>query len=194
MSGKDNILNPELIKILKIFLISSFALVLVLSFFNTYRANNTDEDKTFKVQDSNRLFFMNVRSIQYVREYRKDAGMTLFRPKGELQEGNLPSLNPAIILNPRKDEAYIYFELSQAEFPVQIEVLTAGDSLIFDFSGGNNKENYALFRKIQPFWENEASFMLRIGKEVFPLWDDPKQIEALKTISEDYLRLLNQTN
>lgn len=194
MPGKDPILSPELIKILKIFLFSSFGLVVIFSFFNSYRANNTDEDKTFKVLDSNRLFFLNVRSIQYDREYRKDAGMSLFRHKKRIIPDSVPSLYPALILNPKREEGYIYFELNQAEFPIQLKVLAGEDSLVIDFSGGNNEENYAFFRKLRPFWEQEGKFYLKTTNKEYPIWTDSKELDVLNTISEDYLRLLNQAN
>lgn len=193
MPARDPVLTPELVRIMKIFLLSSLSFVLIFSFFNSYRADNTHRDRTFQMSDSNRLFFMNVRSIHYDREYRKDAGMSLFRHRKRFQSDTLPSLDPVLILNTKKEEAYIYFELQQGEFPVHITASSDKDTLRVDFSGGNNEENYALFQKLKPFWENSADFEIEIQGKVYPIWGGENELEVLKTVSEDYFRLLNQS-
>lgn len=192
MASQDKILTPELVKILKIFLFSSFGLVLIFSFFNSYRANNTQKDRTFLVSDSDRLFFLNLRAIYYDREIRRDAGMTLFRHSQRLQSGSSPSLDPAIILNPVKEEAYILWELRNADFPIEILVANDGDSLRFPFSNGNNLDHYGLFQELKPLILDDYSFEILVNGEKSPLWENEKEREILKTLVEDYLRLLNQ--
>ena len=73
MSSKAPVLTPDLIKVLKIFLGSALGIVLLLSFFDGYRANNTGKDRAFQVADADRLFFVNLRSIHYDREVRPEA-------------------------------------------------------------------------------------------------------------------------
>ena len=194
MSKRDPILTPELIRILKIFLFSSFSLVLVFSFFNSYRADNTKKDRTFHVSDSNRLFFMNVRSIHYEREYRKDAEMTLFKHKKRYKSVQTPTLDPVLILNPKGEEAYIYFELTKGDFPIQLVAISNSDSVVFNFAGGNNEENLLFFKKLAPLWQEEYRYDLKIGDTHFKIWADAKEREVLNTVAEDYFRLLNQTN
>ena len=194
MSKRDPIFTPELVKVLKIFIFSSLALVLVLSFFNGYRANNSGEDRTFRVTDSNRLYFQNVRSIHYDREIRQDASMTLFRHRNRLETDTLPSLDLVIILNPVKDDAYIYFELKNGEWPIQIRTTYSGMVETIDFGNGNNLDHFDLLRKITPAIEQNAQFELILGGKIYPLWAEEKEKDVFKTVSEDYFRLLDITN
>lgn len=194
MSKRDPILTPELVKILKIFFGSSLILVLFFSFFDDYRANYSGEDRTFRVADSNRLYFQNVRSIYYDREVRQDAGMVLYRHRKRLRSDSIPTLDLVIILNPVKDDAYIYFELRNADWPIQIRVDSLAVKKSFDFANGNNQGHFQLFEKLVPLVEENAEFELVLGEKTFPLWAGEKEKESLRAIAEDYLRLLSLTN
>ena len=192
MPAKDPVLTPELLRVIKIFLFSALGLVLVLSFFNSYRADNTGQDRTFRVADADRLYFLNVRGLSYDREVRKDAGMTLFRHgKRKVDEEN-PTFFPLIIQNPIKDEAYIYFELLHADYPIKIISKSAETIDSVEFSNGNNQDHFDLMKRIKPWIEADYDFELAISGKRFPLWSDEKEKDVLKTIMEDYFRLLNQ--
>ncbi|MDP2040893.1 MAG: hypothetical protein Q8S14_07045 [Algoriphagus sp.] len=191
MAQSDQVLTPELVKLLKIFIFLSLGLVLILSFFNSYRANNTGEDKSYRVNDSNRLYFMNVRAIHYDREVRRDAGMTLFRHGKRLQSDAQPTLDLVILLNPVKDDAYIYFELKNADWPIRLSAKTDKDVLVFDFSNGNNDEHFGLIQKLKPLIQANAEFELILDGKTFPIWSNEKEKEAVKSVVEDYFRLLN---
>jgi hypothetical protein len=194
MKQRDPIFTPELIKILKIFIFSALGVVLVLSFFNSYRADNTGEDRTFRVADSDRIYFQNVRSINYERENRKDAGMVLFRHRQRLQTESRPTLDLVILMNPTKDEAYIYFELKNAEWPIQIQVDSLGEMKTYDFANGNNQDHLSLFQKLLFAIEKDLDFELAVEGESYPLWAGEKEKQALKTVMDDYLRLLAKTD
>jgi hypothetical protein len=194
MTKRDPVLTPELVKILKIFIFSALGLALILSFFNDYRANNSGEDRTFRVDDSNRLYFLNVRSIFYDREIRRDAGMTLFRHGKRFQSDSLPTLDVVILLNPAKDDAYVYFDLKNADWPIQIRAKKAGKEEIFAFSNGNNSDHFTFLKKLKPFIEQDSDFELTVGEKSFPLWSEEKEKLAIKSVTEDYFSLLGQTN
>jgi len=194
MTKSDLVLTPELIKILKIFLFSSLGLVLVLSFFNGYRANNSGEDRTFKVSDSNRIYFMNVRSIHYDREIRRDAGMTLYRHGKRMQSESRPTLDPVILLSSGNENAYIYFDLKNAKWPIQISARTVTATEVFDFSNGNNFDHFSMLQNLRSSIQKNAEFALVSNGKPIPLWSKETEKEAVKVIVEDYLRLLNQTN
>ncbi len=194
MPTKDPVLTPELLRLIKIFLFSALGLVLVLSFFNSYRADNTGQYRTFRVADADRLYFLNVRGLSYDREVRKDAGMTLFRHgKRKVDEEN-PTFFPLIIQNPIKDEAYIYFELLHADYPIKIISKSAETIDSVEFSNGNNLDHLDLMIKIKPWIEADYEFELAISGKRYPLWSDEKEIDVLKTVIEDYFRLLNQSD
>lgn len=194
MTKRDPVLTPELVKILKIFIFSALGLALILSFFNDYRANNSGEDRTFRVDDSDRLYFLNVRSIFYDREIRRDAGMTLFRHGKRVQSDALPTLDVVILLNPAKDEAYVYFDLKNAEWPIQIRAKAAGKDQIFEFSNGNNSDHYDFLKKLKPLIEQDSDFELIVGGKSFPFWSEEKEKLAIKSVTDDYFSLLGQTN
>ncbi|WP_162416336.1 hypothetical protein [Cyclobacterium roseum] len=63
-SNKDQ-LSREMYRLLKIFGTASLGLVLLLSFFNEYRASNSGEDPEFAITDAGFLFFKNIRRIDY---------------------------------------------------------------------------------------------------------------------------------
>lgn len=194
MAKRDPVLTPELVKVLKIFIFSSLGLVLALSFFNEYRANNSGEDRTFKMNDSNRIYFLNVRSIHYDREIRRDAGMTLYRHGKRLQSDSIPILDLVILLNSNKENAYIYFELKNAEWPIQISAQTATETQVFNFSNGNNTDHYSMLEKLKPVIFENAEFELISEGKTFQIWSKEMEKEAIKSVIEDYFRLLNQTN
>lgn len=194
MAQRDPVLTPELVKILKIFILSSLGLVLVFSFFNGYRANNSGDDRTFRINDSNRLYFLNVRSIYYDKEIRRDAGMTMYRHGKRRVNETEPTLDLVILLNSGKEEAYIYFELKNAEWPIGISAKSAEKSQIFEFANGNNLEHFAMIQNLRSLIEENAEFELIIDEKPIPLWSKDMEKEAVKSVVEDYFRLLNQTN
>ncbi|MDR7128474.1 hypothetical protein J2X69_000806 [Algoriphagus sp. 4150] len=185
-------LSPELIKLLKIFGLISIGLVLLLSFFNTKRANNSGEDLSFRMTSSSRMYFLNVRVINYDRETRSDAGMLLFRHgKREVSKSN-PTLDLVIILNNSKDEAYLYLEPVNVEWPLEIRASSGGTQEEFQLQNGNNSEFLRYVRQLEPWITNEAKFEIKQNATWVDLWSNPKEKEALKTILEDYFRLINK--
>ena len=194
MPARDPLLTPELIKILKIFIFSSLGLVFIFSFFNSYRADNTGLDRTFKASDAEKLYFLNVRSIHYDRGVRRDAGMTLFRHGKRMQSDSFPTFDPVIVLNPVKDEAYIFFELLNAEYPISIHAYSGSDSQSIQFSIGNNQDHFRLMNQLKPWIEANYQIELRAENQSFPIWSTEKEKEVFKTIAEDYFRLINQAD
>ena len=192
MSSKAPVLTPDLIKVLKIFLGSALGLVLLLSFFDGYRANNTGKDRTFQVADADRLFFVNLRSIHYDREVRQEAEMELFRHGKRRKFDTIPSFFPAILLPSKTKEAYLFFELEGADYPIQIQAIL-GDEVIqipFDLSG--NTAHKSLGEQLWPLLQQQASFKLLVEGKEYPLWQTESDKEVLKTVLTDYFRILNQ--
>ena len=192
MSSKAPVLTPDLIKVLKIFLGSALGLVLLLSFFDGYRANNTGKDRTFQVADADRLFFVNLRSIHYDREVRQEAEMELFRHGKRRKFDTIPSFFPAILLPSKTKEAYLFFELEGADYPIQIQAIL-GDEVIqipFDLSG--NTAHKSLGEQLWSLLQQQVSFKLLVEGKEYPLWQTESDKEVLKTVLTDYFRVLNQ--
>ena len=192
MSSKAPVLTPDLIKVLKIFLGSALGLVLLLSFFDGYRANNTGKERTFQAADADRLFFVNLRSIHYDREVRQEADMELFRHGKRLKSDTIPTFFPAILLPSKTKEAYLFFELEGADYPIQIQVIL-GDEIIqipFDLSG--NTTHKSLGEQLWLLLQQQVSFKLLVEGKEYPLWQTESDQEVLKTVLTDYFRVLNQ--
>ena len=192
MSSKAPVFTPDLIKVLKIFLGSALGLVLLLSFFDGYRADNTGKERTFQAADADRLFFVNLRSIHYDREVRQEAEMELFRHGKRRKFDTIPSFFPAILLPSKTKEAYLFFELEGADYPIQIQVIL-GDEIIqipFDLSG--NTAHKSLGEQLWLLLQQKVSFKLLVEGKEYPLWQTESDQEVLKTVLTDYFRILNQ--
>lgn len=192
MSSKSPVLTPDLIKVLKIFLGSALGLVLLLSFFDGYRADNTGKDRSFKFADADKLFFVNLRSIHYDRELRSQAKMELFRHGKRAKFDTIPRFFPAILFPSKTNEAYLFFELDGADYPIQIQAML-GDEVIqipFDLSG--NTSHKSLGEQLWPLLEQNTSFNLLVEGKEYPLWQTESDQEVLKTVLTDYFRILNQ--
>ena len=192
MSSKAPVLTPDLIKVLKIFLGSALGLVLLLSFFDGYRANNTGKDRTFQVADADRLFFVNLRSIHYDREVRQEAEMELFRHGKRQSDTKTPSFFPAILFPSKKEEAYLFFELEGGDYPIQIQVMDQGKKTKISFDLAGNTAHKALAQQLWPFLQRDASFTWEVNGSKYPLWANESEKEVLKTVLTDYFRVLNQ--
>ena len=192
MSSKAPVFTPDLIKVLKIFLGSALGLVLLLSFFDGYRADNTGKDRSFKVADAEKLFFVNLRSIHYDRELRSEAKMELFRHGKRPKFDTIPTFFPAILLPSKTKEAYLFFELEGGDYPIQIQVIL-GDEVIripFDLSGNTAHKSFG--EQLWPLLQQQASFKLLVEGKEYPLWQTESDQEVLKTVLTDYFRILNQ--
>jgi hypothetical protein len=192
MSSKAPVLTPDLIKVLKIFLGSALALVLILSFFDGYRANNTGKDRAFQVADADRLFFVNLRSIHYDREVRQEAEMELFRHGKRLMSDTIPTFFPALLLHSKQKEAYLFFELEGADYPIQIQANLGDEVIQIPFDLGGNTAHKALGEQLWSLLQQNASFKWTVDGKEYPLWQTESEKEVLKTVLTDYFRILNQ--
>lgn len=192
MLKKSPVLTPDLIQILKIFLGTALVMVLVFSFFDGYRADNTGKGRSFQVADADRLFFINLRSIHYDREIRQEADMVIYRHGKRLKSDTVPSFFPALFLHSKQKEAYLFFELAGGEYPIQIQINTDDHLIQIPFDLGGNAAHKALGEQLWPLVQQNASFSLLVRDKELPLWQTASEKEVLKTVLTDYFRLLNQ--
>jgi len=189
----DPVFTPELIKILKIFGFISISLVLILSLFNTKRANNTGKDLQFRMAASSRIYFLNIRSIHYDREIRSDARMTLFRHSKREKSDSLPLLDLVLILNPQADEAYLYLEPLRIDWPVELRVTNKSDVQFYSFANGNKSELLDYAKTLKPLIAENTKIELKVNEKWIEIWKDPKAKDALLTTIEDY-HILTETD
>ena len=192
MSSKTPVLTADLIKLLKIFLGAAGALVLVLSFFDGHRANNTGAAKSFQIADADGLFFINLRSIHYDRELRPEAQMEIFRHRKRPATASRPSFFPGIIRANQKKEAYLFFELEGVDYPFQLRVTLADEVIQLPVNLGGNASHKDLGEQLWPFLQQNASFTCWVAGKEYPLWQTESEKEVLKTVLNDYFRMLNQ--
>ncbi|WP_232424841.1 hypothetical protein [Algoriphagus resistens] len=133
-----------------------------------------------------------MRAIRYDREGRSDAGMLLFRHGNREISQTKPLLDLVIVLNSVKDEAYLYLEATNVEWPLEIRVFTEGKQAEFRLENGNNSELLAYVRQLRPWIEKDADFEIKDGATWKSIWSKPKEKKALKTLLEDYFRLINE--
>jgi len=191
-SGSDSIFTPELMKIIKIFGLISIGLVLVLSFFNTKRASNTEANPIFRMPDSNRLYFLNIRAIDYDIEIRTDAKLSLYRNDSRAISDEAPTVDFVIILNKGKDEAYLYLEPKNADWPLRLKVQEGNNEQTFEFQNGNKSTFYDYLEKLQPWLSGDSQFQLMTKNGWVKIWENPSEKQAIKTTLEDFYRLINQ--
>lgn len=196
MSDHDKILTPELLRILKIFGLSSMVIVLLLSFFNEHRADNTGDASPTHMTSSNHIYFKNVRQIAYEREKRDDAKMDIFRLKKRIHEEEMHFFNLSIIISRIKDEAYIFVEPSQglsAESPLSVrwhrqKTDTAGK---LTFYAGDRLAHLQFVEAMYPLMEEEEiSFEAEVDGEWKEIMASSKAREAFSTTASDYFRLI----
>ena len=120
--------------------------------------------------------------------------MTLFRHSKRMKSDSLPSFDPVIILNPIKDDGYIFFELQHLEYPVSLQASSDQDSLSIEFSNGNNQDHLKLMNQLKTWIDANYQIVLKKGSQSFPLWSTEKEKDVFKTIAEDYFRLINQAH
>jgi hypothetical protein len=193
-SSQEQIFTPELLKVIKIFGVASVLLVLLLSFFNEKRANNTGREiSELTVMDANRLYFKNVRTAWYDAENRHDAKMDVFRYGKRITEAEMPLLNLAILINRKEREAYIYVETNfETPFILEWRNLENQSRGSLSFEGGDKFSHWQFVKEFYPILLQTSEFFLLKEGDKKPLLLEDKQREALLTTCADFYKLINQ--
>jgi len=197
MSTNDA-LSPELVRIIKIFGAVSIGLVLLLSFFNDRRADNTGSMDEFFVTDASRIYFKNLRQSNYDIERRQDAKMDLFRYDKRVMDTTQNSLNAALILNRSKDAAYLYLEpqgLLKQENPLEVRWQKPnGNKDENSFYQGDRFSHFQFVEEIFPLLDadEEVKFEAKVGDRWFPILTSFQERDALRITLKDYYRLIGK--
>ncbi|AWW30630.1 hypothetical protein DN752_11120 [Echinicola strongylocentroti] len=194
MPANDPILTSELIKIMKIFGLVSVGIVLILSFFNDYRADNSASKGPNHITDSNLLYFKNVRKPYYDIDKNKESKLEIYRLRKRFKNKNLIFVNPSIIISRIRNKAYIFIEPSERlENEAQVEVRWIVDKEIRDtvsFRQGDRRSHYRFVKKIWPLIDGKTKFQVKVAQEWLPILDTEEGQEAFLTTAEDYFRLI----
>lgn len=192
----NEIFNPELIRILKVFGITSILIVFSLSFFNEKKADNSGELKDFRVTDASRIYFRNLRKIYYDVENKADAKLEVYRHSKRIMDSTKNVLNLAMIINKSKNTAYLYLEPQgglKNQFPLEIR-WTNADNKSSGTTSFYQGDRYSHLRFVQEITshiiKDDVQFEAKIGEDWFPVLLDGNERLAFKTTSKDYFRLL----
>ncbi|MGY6742648.1 MAG: hypothetical protein ACXIUQ_07935 [Cecembia sp.] len=194
MSSAKDSFSPEMIRIFKIFGLGSLLFVLLLSFFNEKRANNSGEEKPMmRITDADRLFFKNLRALHYDLEGRDDAKINIYRHGKRTKDASIPHLNLSILINRVKDEAYIFVEPQPDELPLQLQWknLLSGEEGELSFYGGDTFAHFEFVSKLNFLLDENIQFKMAVGDSWEPVLTE---MEVIKTTIKDYYRLTNNPN
>jgi hypothetical protein len=161
------------------------------------RNKSVDRDKfTYKYTDDTFLFFKNVRQIYYDFQDLPKARWYAYRWSDRDQGNNFPTLNPVIVVDWFKNEAYVLVEPN--------ETLFEEESLTIREKNPRNGKVYSYSLK-ERGRENMLEFATKIyegitaGNELFirrkeqfgPLFRSEDQAETFRVVMADYYRLTN---
>jgi hypothetical protein len=191
-NGKDT-LSPELVRLLKIFGLGSLIFVLVMSFFNEKKANNSGtEPSPMRMADAERIFFKNVRSVYYDIENRRDAKMTVYRHGNRVTNPGTPNVGFSIILNQYSQEAYIYLESNFDEMPIRLRWSITEKNQVEEiaFDGGDKFAHFEFAQKVAPLLSENTIFEVWTQDKWIRIWEDEKEKKGIIVTMEDYQRLI----
>jgi hypothetical protein len=193
-STTNDTFSPEMIRILKIFGLGSILLVLILSFFNDRKANNSgDESNLMRITDADRLYFKNIRAPYYDLEGRDDAKINIYRYGKRIKKSENPIINLSILLNRIKNEAYIFVEPAPETLPFVLKWKneTHLDSGKLAFYGGDKIAHFDFVMKLNMLMQDEIRFELEQEENTLPILKTEKEREALAITMKDYFRMVN---
>jgi hypothetical protein len=192
---QDKILTPELVRILKIFGIGALLLVFALSFFNDRRANNSGEEPSpMRITDADRIYFKNVRSINYDIEHLREAKMLAYRHSKRPENTRIADLPVAILLNTTKDEAYLYWEFPNDSLPVVLNWSrpATGESGEIRFEGGDKFAHLAFGQAIFPLLsEEDVQFGISFSESNLAILRTEAARMPVFTSLTDYFKMIN---
>lgn len=158
------------------------------------REKTIDRDRfSFKITADSHLFFKNVRQVYYDFADLKEAGWHAYRFSGRYQ-GNDPSINPVIVIDWRKDEAYLLVETN--EFFADITAITVYEKnqatgKVYSYElAERGKENMLEFStKIYEGIIAENEFTILINGDSIPFLREDSDRENFRIVMADYYRL-----
>ncbi|GEO23172.1 hypothetical protein CQA01_37060 [Cyclobacterium qasimii] len=182
-------------RLLKIFGFTSLGLVLILSFFDGHRANNSGEDPTFTTKDAGLLFFYNVRRIDYQIKRLPEAKIEIYTNTSFDRDSTKNTLQLDLILNKNKQTAFLYLKplgkftdlktlrLRNGQLPFQ-------DSLILRSGAADRHLHLAAAKKIAGWLQKkEAILEVYTDEKWLNLYSEKKQKEAFIDTLNDFLKI-----
>ena len=186
--------QKELFRLLKIFGFASLGLVLILSFFDGHRANNSGEDPTFTMKDAGRLFFYNVRRIDYQINRLPKAKIEIYTNTSFDRDSTKSTLQLDLILNKKNQTAFLYLKplgkLTDRTLRLRNGQLSVQDSLIIRSGAADRHVHLAAAKKIAGWLqEKEGNLEVFTDEKWLNLYPEKKQKEAFIDTLNDFLKI-----
>ncbi|MEX0884297.1 MAG: hypothetical protein WDZ72_12565 [Cyclobacteriaceae bacterium] len=189
--------EKEMFRLLKIFGLASLSLVLMLSFFNEHRANNSEEEDIFRITDASRIFFKNIRRAYYKVDERPEAMLDIHRLKKWGNQASDASIGLDLIINRNKNTAFLYLVPSGVIKENQILQIrwhnhshTLIDSMIF--SGGDRYAHLSAAQRLQSVLEQDYNVEVNFQNEWLSVFDVEVERAAFLTTYQDFMQLLEK--
>jgi hypothetical protein len=161
------------------------------------RNKSVDRDKfTYKYTDDTFLFFKNVRQIYYDFQDLPDARWYAFRWSDRYRENDFPTVNPVIVVDWFKNEAYVLVETNEILFEEEsltIRERNSGTGKTYSYSlNERGRENMLEFAtKIYEGIMAGNELFIQHNKQFVPLFQNDEQSETFRVVMSDYYRLTN---
>lgn len=173
-----------------------FLSMLLLASCNPDRDKAIDPDTpVFDTTDASELFFKNVRKTYYDLEDQHAHKMLIYRFAKRVQTEDRPVLNLNLVINWRKDEAYVMFEHNHF-FELEGDKILSwyneeGDKQdeLF-YTSTNIRNQFTMATKLYMAIKQGHTFKLQIGDETFDILATEAEREAFRITMYDFYRLV----
>lgn len=186
--------QAEMFRLLKIFGLGSLALVLMLSFFDGHRANNSGEDSTFTIKDAGLLFFYNVRRIDYRISRLPEAKLEVYTHKSFKIDSNYNTVILDIIVNKNNQTAFLFLKPQgkyiNSKMLLRNEDDRKQDSLVVSTNVSNRHTHLENTKKIG-YWLQQESGNVQVLSENkwLPLFEGEREKQAFLHTLNDFLKI-----
>lgn len=149
---------------------------------------------SFKITADSYLFFKNVRQIYYDFNDLKEAGWHAYRLSNRYRGNDVPVLNPTLVVDWRKDEAYVLIETNAvlADLPaLVIYEQSSSSGITYSYTlAERGKENMLEFAtKIYEGIMAENEFTIDVNGVNIPIFQGEEARENFRVAMADYYRL-----
>jgi hypothetical protein len=161
------------------------------------RNKSVDRDKfTYKYTDDSFLFFKNVRQIYYDFEDLPKARWYAYRWADRNQQSDVPTLNPVIVVDWFKGEAYVLIEPNELLFNEESLMIReknpqTGKTYSYSLKERGRENMLEFATKIYEGIMVGGELFIQYKREFVPLFSSEEQSESFRIVMSDYYRLTN---
>jgi len=187
-------MGQEMVRLLKIFGLTSLGLVLLLSLFNERRANNSGVDPTFRISDPGMLFFKNIRRIDYAVKHLPEANIDIYTHKGFGSDSSKNTLILELIVHKNKNSASLYLvHQGQPNDQQALQLQIVDNGKVSDTLQLRQGNRYVHLKNSETLikWLNREKVAIetKVDEKWIPIIASPKEKEAFINTYQDFLKI-----